>query len=167
MKIRIAVRRGGEVRWLGESYNGPTYYGGPPPESGSWKVDVTSLSDYLNLHLANSTFGSSIDTFIFGFDIAELTGWGQFFTNSSNHISYRPKNRELLSVGQLNWPDVKDFTGEQQLLSFWLALEQSIVRVGEMKRKPKDFRNMDFLNALKQILSQCPLNTVLLKEEPD
>jgi hypothetical protein len=55
---------------------GPTYYGGPPPESGCWKLDTVGLQDYIDQQIAGQSFGDSVDVFWFAFELADLLGWG-------------------------------------------------------------------------------------------
>lgn len=115
MHFKIKITSGVEVKWAGLPDVGPTYYGGPPPESGSWKLDMTRLEEYIDNEIADASFGESIKTFVFGFELAELKEWGDFFTSTSNYTSYRPKMKALISVGQLSWPDVKDLDAQRSL----------------------------------------------------
>lgn len=55
------------------------------------------------------------------------------------YTSYRSKMKMLLSVGQLNCPDVKVVSAEEQFEKFSEALLIAIARVNDMKRKPKNF----------------------------
>ncbi|MYN43787.1 hypothetical protein GTP23_01730 [Pseudoduganella sp. FT93W] len=73
MQLKIAVRSGIEVKWTGCKQNGPVFYGGPPPETGEWKLSINKLEDYLGTGLRKRSFGSSIETFVLGFDIAGLS----------------------------------------------------------------------------------------------
>jgi hypothetical protein len=51
----------------------------------------------------------------------------------------------VISVGQVDWLDVKDLTAREQFQHFADALLSAISRVGEMKRKPRDFDFVKFL----------------------
>jgi hypothetical protein len=87
MKLGIKVTAGEEVKWTGVTSQGPTYYGGPPPESGEWKLHIAALEDYFNDHLAGLSFGGTIETFVMGFEIGDLEGWGNFFTPMADYVS--------------------------------------------------------------------------------
>lgn len=89
--------------------------------------------------MKNFSYGDSVETFVLGFEIAELEGWDEFFTSISRYTSYKPKIKALISVGQLNWPDVKDLAAIGQFQRFSEILLAAIERVAEMKRKPKEF----------------------------
>jgi hypothetical protein len=118
MQLRIKIRSGGEVNWAGQVQSGTIYYGGPPPESGQWKLSMPKVEDYFCSALSGFSCGDSIDIFVLGFEIGDLEGWGNFFTSMAQYTSYRPKMKLLLSVGQLNWPDVKDLSAEKQFERF-------------------------------------------------
>lgn len=161
MQLKIKVTCGGEVNWEGASQTGLVYYGGPLPETGSWKLSIAKIEDYFNSALKTFTFGESIETFVFGFEIGDLEGWGDFFTSMSRYTSYRPKMRLVISVGQLNWPDVKDLRAKDQFQSFAEALLDAIGRVADMKRKPRSFDSASFSVEVARLLAQCPVEEML------
>lgn len=160
MQLKIKVTRGGEVKWPGAAHSEPVYYGGPPPETGLWKLSTTKLEDYFEAGLKGLAFGDSIETFVLGFEIADLEGWGHTFTSMSSYTSYRPKMKLLVSVGQLNWPDVKDLTAKEQFQRFSRILLDAIARVAEMKRKPKSFDVEAFSAAVAILLVLCPVDQI-------
>jgi hypothetical protein len=160
MQFKIKITSGGEVNWVGIPSSEPTYYGGPPPESGSWKLDMVALGDFIDRELTDTTFGQTIDVFVLGFEIGDLEGWGNFFTAMSNYTSYRPKMKLVVSVGQLNWPDVKDLDEQRQFECFAEVLLLAVSRVSELKRKPKDFDVIGFSNKIRSILAACPVAEV-------
>jgi hypothetical protein len=157
MRFGIGITSGGEVKWDGIASLEPIYYGGPTPESGSWKLDMGSLGYYIGNELASFSFGESIDAFVLGFEIGDLDGWGNFFTPKPGHAIYRPKMKLIESVGQLNWPDVKDLDEQRQFERFADVLVMAISRVSAMKRKPKDFDVAEFSTRIQFILAACPL----------
>lgn len=160
MQLKIKVTCGGEVKWAGAPHTGPVYYGGPPPETGSWKLSIEKIEDYFNSALKNVDCGDAIDTFVFGFEIGDLEGWGDFFTSMSRYTSYRPKMKLLISVGQLHWPDVKDLSAKDQFQGFTKALLDAIGRVAEMKRKPRGFDSAAFSMEVARLLAQCPVDQI-------
>lgn len=155
MQLKIKVTCGGEVKWAGASESGPVYYGGPPPETGVWKLSIAKIEDYLNAALSSFSSGDSIETFVLGFEIGDLEGWGDFFTSMSRYTSYRPKMKLVISVGQLNWLDVKDLPVNEQFRKFAEILLEAIGRVAEMKRKPKSFDSAEFSIEVSRLLARC------------
>lgn len=158
MQLKIKVTCGDEVKWAGASQSGLDYYGGPPPETGIWKLSIARIEDYFDAALKSYSYGDSVETFVLGFEIAELAGWDEFFTSMSRYTSYRPKIKALVSVGQLNWPDVKDLTAREQFQRFSDILLAAIERVAEMKRKPKGFDSAAFSKDVARLLVQCPVD---------
>ncbi|MDT9000630.1 hypothetical protein RQP53_15250 [Paucibacter sp. APW11] len=125
-----------------------TYYGGPPPETGRWHVDVPAFEAFCATHLANVGFGTSIEAYHFGLEIADIEGWGESLKARSDYCSYRPKMKALVSVGQIDWLAIKDQSLRDQMAALWTALLSSIHRVERMKRKPRDFDAAAFGDAV-------------------
>lgn len=160
MQLKIQIKSGAEVKWRGQPDKGPVYYGGPPPETGEWKLDLRQLENYFCQALQGRTYGDSIDTFLLGFEIAELDGWsGPIFTKMRDHVSHLPRIRTLLSVGQLNWPDVKDLSEAEQLQRFGAMLLQAIARAGAMQRKPRGFDPAAFAADVTLLLHAYPIDS--------
>lgn len=155
MKFSIQVTSGGEVVFAGHSQKDRTVYYGAPPETGIWRVSIPRFEDFVATELASQTFGSSVDEFRFGFEIAELDEWGNYFTSMGDYMSYRPKSRTFISVGQLDWQKVKDLAMPEQLSKLGEALVSSVERIATAKRKPKDFDHAAFAQALRGILQSC------------
>ncbi|MEO3714990.1 hypothetical protein [Roseateles flavus] len=154
MNFHIRTTTGGEVIFEGFATTPATvYYGGPPPETGRWRVDIPAFEAHCARHLAPVSFGASIDTFFFGLEIAELDGWGDTFTATRTYTSYRPKMRALVSVGQIEWAEVKHLPCAEQVAALWAALLSSIERVASMKRRPKDFDAEALASAVRLIMA--------------
>lgn len=164
MQLKIKVKSGGEVKWKGAGPGITVYYGGPPPESGAWKLDTEKIEDYFDSLLEPLSYGESIDVFVLGFDIADLEGWGPIFTRGAGYTSYRPKTKWLISVGQLNWPDVKDLSASEQFVRFSEILLDAIARTGTMKRKPRSFDPKRFATDIERLLAQCQVDTIELDD---
>jgi hypothetical protein len=155
MKFRIAVTSGDEVVFAGHSQNDRPVYYGAPPETGLWRVSVPKFESLVAREIASMSFGHSIEEFVFGFEIAELEEWGQWFKETREYISYRPKSKTLICVGQLEWKDVKDLPTSAQLSKLGAALLSSIERIATAKRKPKDFDYAAFALAIRNFLPSC------------
>jgi hypothetical protein len=82
---------------------------------------------------------------------------GVLFTANSEYMSYRRSQKILISVGQLDWLDVKDLDAGSQFERFSEVLLMSVRRIAQMKRKPRDFDFDRLENTLRTILSACPV----------
>jgi hypothetical protein len=152
MNFHIRTTTGGEVIFEGVPTSPDTvYYGGPPPETGRWRVDIAAFEAFCARHLAPVHFGTSIDTYYFGLEIAERDGWGDTFAATRHYTSHRPKMRALVSVGQLEWAEVRHLPCAGQVAVLWDALLSSIERVATMKRRPKDFEAGALADAVRLI----------------
>ena len=158
MRFSSRLTIGKEAVFVGrEPVHAHEVHGDEWRDSGRWKISMQALDHYLDSHLSEHTFGSSIDGFVFCFEIADFERWGDLFKASADYTSYRPKRREVWSVGQLRWSEVKDLSAEKQLTALLSAIEQAILRVGIKRRKPKDFAHADFAAAVKALLETAPV----------
>jgi hypothetical protein len=155
MKFYIEVTSGGEVAFAGHSQRDRPVYYGIAPETGLWRVSVPKFQEFVAAELAKHSFGSSIDEFRFGFEIAELEEWGKWFASTRDYMSYRPKSKSFISVGQLDWRQVKDLSVSAQLSRLSDALVSSIERIATAKRRPKDFDYVALAQAVRGILGSC------------
>jgi hypothetical protein len=125
-------------------------------KAGRWRISMSALDDYLNQQLRKTSFGTSIDRFVFCFEIADFEIWGKSFKATADYMSYRPKKKEILSVGQLRWTDVKDRPASDQLLFLRGAIMAAIHRIGSKPQKPRDFEYIAFASAVEMYLAQAP-----------
>lgn len=160
MRFRILTTTGGEVTFAGVSRRDKPVYYGVAPDSGLWRVSLSKLEDFLAKGLAAHTFGSSIEEYVFGFEIAELDEWGRWFNETREYASYRAKSKQLVMVGQLEWRSVKDLTLDEQLVRFSEALVTSIEQIPTLKRGPKDFDHVAFADYVRQRLASCDPSSV-------
>ena len=154
MRFRTLVTSGGVVAFAGQRYSGPTYYGAPP-ESGLWRISMPRFESYIAAELEPFAFGDSVEEFAFGFEIGELDEWGKWFKVTSNYVSYRPKSKLLIAVGQLEWKVVKDIPASEQLTHLSSAVMTAIERIGNLKRKPKHFDCFAFAETMREVLRKC------------
>lgn len=155
MKFSIQVTCGGEVIFAGHSQKDRPVYYGASPETGLWRVSIPKFEDFVAGKLLAMSFGDSIDEFRFGFEIGELEEWGTWFTSMSNYMSYRPKHKTFISVGQLEWKAVKHLSTSEQLKMLGDALVSSIERIATAKRKPKNFDHTALAQTVRGILRSC------------
>jgi hypothetical protein len=160
MRFRVVVTAGGEVIFAGHSRASRPVYYGAPPETGLWRISLPKFEGFMATELEPQSFGSSIQEFVFGFELAELEGWGQFFKATREYLSYRPKSKMLVSVGQLDWEQVKELAANDQLSLLGAALLASVNRVAAAKRKPRDFDHAAFAIAVRHALAKCTASAV-------
>lgn len=160
MKFHIAVTSGGEVVFAGHSQKDQSVYYGAPPETGLWRVSVPKFESLIARELAPMSFGHSIEEFVFGFEIAELDEWGRWFKETRDYMSYRPKSKTFISVGQLDWKEIKYLPAPDQLSRLGEALLSSIERIATAKRKPKDFDHAALAQAIRNFLLSCKSSMV-------
>lgn len=165
MRFDIKITSGKEVRRARFSENGLIYFGEAPGETGAWQIDMNRLEEYLDTALRDVNCGDSIETFVLGFEIADLAKWGDFFTSMSEYASYRPKMKMVISVAQFNWPDVKDLAPREQFKRLQESLQEAILRIATMKRKPKNFDVHAFAAAVTQALDQFPSQQILVDSQ--
>ena len=87
--------------------------------------------------------------------MAELQQWGEVFASPGRYSSYRSTMKALVSVGQIEWNDVKDISLHERVAVLWGALLSSIDRVKTMKRKPKELDAAAFATAVRVLQESC------------
>jgi hypothetical protein len=127
---------------------------------GRWRLYMPAIDDYLNNHLATRSYGASVERFVLLLEIADFAAWGgpPAFTGEDGYVSYRWKNRELCSVGKLNWLEIQFLTPAQQLEALRGAVVAAIERVSKQKRKSKDFRSREFADELSALLKRAKVS---------
>ena len=125
-------------------------------------MHLVRFEAFMNDRLRDFNFGESVQTFVFGLEMAELAAWGKFFAASANYISYRPSTKTLISVGQINWPEVKDAAPPEQLASLCGTLRTAIARIPRMRRKPRAFDYDGFGARVGSILTDDEIRHTLL-----
>jgi len=124
---------------------------------------MPALDACLTEHLKEASFGGSIERFVFCFEIADFEIWGDIFKAAADYTSYRPKKKEIWSVGQLRWSDVKDLEADNQLQVLRGAILTAIRRIGQKPRKPRDFAHDAFASAVEVHLAQAPSELLFAK----
>lgn len=98
MKFRTVITSGNEVLFVGHEC-GNSKPAAAWLNTGRWKISASALDAYLERRLETMSFGTSIDGFVFCLEIADFEEWDEFFRTSTAYTSYRPKTREVWSVG--------------------------------------------------------------------
>jgi len=161
MKFKTAVSSSKEVLFAGHergNARGPEEW---VHETGRWRINIAAFDHIVDASLDGRSFGKSIECFIFGFDIGELDAYGEWFQATANYTSYRPKKKELLSVGQIHWSNIKDRSPEEQLEALRSTVNSAILRIGNKQRKPKDFDYVGFASAVDAAIRAISWESVL------
>ncbi|WP_369943159.1 hypothetical protein [Xanthomonas medicagonis] len=128
-------------------------------ESG-WVFDMSKGACWLRLRrieaLINAAmsplhFGNAIDMYVLGFEIADSQE-GFTFEETRGYVSYRPKSKRLISVAQMDWPEIRSISPMAQLELFNQSVLGSIDRAASARRKPRDFDFAAFRLAMRQAL---------------
>lgn len=164
MHFRTFLKTGVEVLHVGTQHSNGTAL---PLEhwkanAGRWRLFTPGIDAYLNQRLAGRSFGTSIENFMLLLEIADFAAWGKgvAFTGPEGYSSYKPKTRELRSVGQIDWLDVQMLTPTQQLDAYRTAAISAIRRASEATRRPKDFEFSEFAQAVDDALRRAKISQV-------
>lgn len=164
MHFRTFLKTGVEVLHLGEQHsNGnawPLEHWKANP--GRWRLFTPGIDAYLNRTLAGHSFWTSVEEFVLLLEIADFVAWGDCvaFGGPNGYVTYKPKRRELRSVGQLDWIDVQMLTPTQQLQAYRAAALSAIQRASQASRKPKDFSFTEFSCAVDGMLKKAKVSQV-------
>ncbi|MGO9485028.1 MAG: hypothetical protein ACLPX9_10665 [Rhodomicrobium sp.] len=158
MEFHARTASGQEVRFAGHERGYTKFL-----ETGRWKISMSALASYLSGQLAETSFGTSVERFVFCFEIADFELWGKWFGATSGYASYRPKVKEYWSVGQLRWSDVKHLDPIGQIQALRGAIQVAILRVGEKPRKPKDFDYIAFAASVDALIAGAPEDALVAR----
>ncbi|MCW3102693.1 MAG: hypothetical protein JWO09_1133 [Bacteroidetes bacterium] len=101
-------------------------------------VDLDHFEGFVNNRLHHNSFGESVLTFYWGFELYRFDGgFAPFFKNDIT--SWKHSVKALVSNSHFDWNVLKNINGEETLKIIKKELLLSIQRVGEMKKKPRGF----------------------------
>ncbi len=77
-------------------------------DEGGWKVNLVALENFLNAALADKSFGESVTTFYYGFELFDFEGqFKEWFEKLKDYASYRPKRKGLIVNDQIDFRKTK------------------------------------------------------------
>jgi hypothetical protein len=162
MHFRTFLKTGVEVLQLGgqhwQSNSWPIEHW--KQNSGRWRLFTPAIDDFLNEALATVSFGTSIDNFVFLLEVADFEAWGVgiAFTGPEGFTRYKPKTKELWSVGRIDWTEIEDLPASQQFQAFGRALQFAIENTSRAKRKPRDFNAVAFAGTVVATLRSAKIS---------
>ena len=152
MRFHTFLKTGVEVLHLGAQHSQSDSW---PAEhwkehKGRWRLYTPAIDDFLNEELADKSFGSSIEVFVLLLEVADFIGWGvgNAFTGPEGFTRYKPKTKEIWSVGRIDWLDVQGLPAAKQLEAYGNALQFAATTVAHAKRKPREFDARAFSRAV-------------------
>jgi len=105
--------------------------------------------------LLNKSFGMSIDTYHYGYELFSFNGqFKDWFKQTKDTIKYSWKNKYLLSVGQLDWDEYQKYDEKKQSQELKRNILEAIQNLNKLSKKPKDFSINNFKLCIKDILEQ-------------
>jgi hypothetical protein len=162
MHFRTFLKTGIEVLQLGgqhwESNSWPIEHW--KQHSGRWRLFTPAIDDFLNEALTNLSFGTSIDKFVLLLEVADFEAWGVgiAFIGPEGFTRYKPKTKELWSVGRIDWTEIENLRARQQFQAFGHALQFAIENTSRAKRKPRDFNAAAFAETVAAKLRSAKLS---------
>jgi hypothetical protein len=162
MQFRTFLKTGIEVLHLGgqhwQSNSWPMEHW--KASTGRWRLFTPEIDHFLNRELTDKSFGASIDRFVFLLEVADFDAWGTgaAFTGPEGFTRYKPKTKEIWSVGRLDWLEIQELPASVQLKAFGEALQFAIAKVSTAKRKPREFDTDAFAEFVRRNLKSAKVS---------
>lgn len=115
--------------------------------AGGWTFDrskgvcwlaINRIEQRMRQDLAGVDVGGAVGTYFFGLEITDAPA-GFDFGETRDYVSHRRSIRSLISVGQLDWPEIRHLDARAQFAMFQACALGAIERIATMKRRPRDF----------------------------
>jgi len=116
--------------------------------------DLNEIQDFINNEIAGRTFGKSVSTIDFGFELYDFNGgFATFLKQTDNYKRYGTKYKNYLVVKHFDYSEIKNLDKQQQYLLLKAKILEGINDYDDLKRKPKDFNKEAFYNTMENILN--------------
>lgn len=117
--------------------------------------DLNEIQDNINNKISGKTFGKSIDTFDFGFELYDFNGgFAKFMKQTESYKRYGTKYKNYLVVKQFDYSIVKDLDAKQQFELLKSKILEGINDFDTLTKKPKDFDKNKFCETIDTILTE-------------
>lgn len=115
--------------------------------------DTNQIEKFLNNQMRNSDFGKSINKVYFSFDIFDFDGNSatKYIDNERKYQYGRDKDFSFME--QYDSKQFLNQTKYEQIIYLHHGLLNAILRIKEMKRKPKEFNIDKFYNEINKLLT--------------
>jgi hypothetical protein len=123
-------------------------------KNGLWLIDLIKFQDDINNSISNISFGESILTHYWGFEIGSLVKDSIIFSKTNKFISYRPKMRAIVTVSQFEWDEVKFLSKESQFDLVCKSLLISLDNLFKLKKKPSRFNINEYISFFEKTLNK-------------
>jgi len=116
--------------------------------------DLNQVQDFINNEIAGRTFGKSVTTIDFGFELYDFNGgFATFLKKTENYKRYGTKYKNYLVVKHFDYSVIKNLDQQQQYQLLKAKILEGINDYDDLKRKPKDFNKEVFYNIIENILT--------------
>ena len=116
--------------------------------------DLNEIQDFINNEIAGRTFGKSVTTIDFGFELYDFDGgFATFLKKTENYKRYGTKYKNYVVVKHFDYSEIKNLDEQQQYQLLKAKILEGINDYDDLKRKPKDFDKGEFYNTIENILT--------------
>lgn len=117
--------------------------------------DLNEIEDEINNKIAGMTFGKSINTIDFGFELYDFNGgFANFMKQTESYKRYGTKYKNYLVVKHFDYSVVKDFEGKEQFDLLKHKILEGINDFDTLTKKPKDFDKIKFYETIDTTLTE-------------
>lgn len=117
--------------------------------------DLNEIEDEINNKIAGMTFGKSINTIDFGFELYDFNGgFANFMKQTESYKRYGTKYKNYLVVKHFDYSVVKDFEGKKQFELLKQKILEGINDFDTLTKKPKDFDKIKFYETIDTTLTE-------------
>lgn len=117
--------------------------------------DLNEIEDYINNKIAGKTFGKSINTFDFGFELYDFNGgFATFLKQTENYKRYGTKYKNYLVVKHFDYSTVRELNRKQQYNLLKSKILEGLNDFDSLSKKPKDFDKAKLYEILKNALDE-------------
>ncbi|WP_281226066.1 hypothetical protein [Flavobacterium aquiphilum] len=123
-------------------------------EKSKIHFDLNEVQDFINNEIAGKTFGKSVTSVDFGFELYDYNGnFATFLKQTENYKRYGTKHKNYLVVKHFDYSEIKNLNEHQQYQLLKVKVLEGINDYDNLKRKPKDFDKERFYNIIENILT--------------
>lgn len=113
--------------------------------------NLNDIQDFVNNKLSGIDFGISVRTFHLGYEIADSKGYMQHHAETAKLKRYGAKY--LLVVKQFDYNELKQLDAHGQFKVLKNNILEAISDIGNLNKKPKDFKSQKFFDEMGAILN--------------